>query len=467
MAVSQHDSRSDADDSPSAPHTAHPSSSTHPHLHDSTPRGRIAALLGVLVVVVVVAAGVTLPTGAPAHQLWTSATGTLTQAPADPQVAIQAVIQQANTEQSQALASGNPLLMSDTATAAYYRQLVQLNQGLAAQGATAIELTQLNWGPVTVNGTTATAMTTETWLTIFNDGTTTESTDSNVYTLVQQGGTWLIEADQNQPPAAAAQPTPGVSAPTPVPAQPTPQAPLPAVGVGANTSHNWSGYAATSGRFTSVTGTWTVPQPRVTGAPGVGATWVGIGGVTSNDLIQAGTQDVSAGGGQAQFQTWIEMLPQASQQVPLAVEPGDSITVSITEQGAGTGAWQISMTNNSSGQTYQTSVNYASSESSAEWIEEAPSGSSGVLPLDQFNSVSFSAASATLNGQTVDLTQANAQAITMLNGSNQPLAIPSGIASDGSSFSVARTSAPAIPANGGGRGRRPGSPTPSATPPAL
>src|SRR5258708_24666049 len=213
------------------PRTSPPSSFTEPHRPGPNPRGLIAAVLGL--VIVVVAAGATVPTGAPAHQLWTTASGTLTQAAADPQAAVQAVIQQSNTEQVQALASGNPALMSDTATAAYYRQLVQINQGLAAQGATSIELTQLTWGPVTVNGNTATATTTETWITTFNDGTTTEFTGSNVYALVQQGGTWLIEADQNQPPPTSAQATPGVGAPTPVPAQPTPQAPVPAVGVGA------------------------------------------------------------------------------------------------------------------------------------------------------------------------------------------------------------------------------------------
>jgi hypothetical protein len=417
----------------------------------------MAAIVGVGVLIGLVAVGLTVPAGAPGHQLWATATGTVTQAPADPQVAVQAVIQQSNSEQAQALASGNPTPMSGTATAAYYRQLVQINQGLAAQGATGIELRQLTWGPISINGSTATASASETWITAFSDGTTSESTVSNVYTLVQQGGTWLIESDQQPATSASAQPTPGVST------QPTPQAPLPAVPVGANTSHNWSGYAATSGRYTGVSGTWTVPQPRVNGATGVGATWVGVGGVSSHDLIQAGTQDVAAGGGQAQFQTWIEMLPQASQQVPLAVEPGDSVTVSITEQGAGTGQWQISMKNNTSGQTYQTGVTYASSESSAEWIEEAPSGSSGVLPLDQFNSVSFSAASAVQNDQTVDMSQACALAITMLNGNGQPLAVPSGIASDGASFSVARTSAPATPSGSpGSRGRRPASPTPGA-----
>jgi hypothetical protein len=48
-----------------------------------------------------------------------------------------------------------------------------------------------------------------------------------------------------------------------------------------------------------------------------------------------------------------------------------------------------------------------------------------------------------LNGQSVTLAQAGAQPITMLNANAQPLAVPSTIGSDGSSFSVARTSAPA------------------------
>jgi hypothetical protein len=234
-----------------------------------------------------------------------------------------------------------------------------------------------------------------------------------------------------------------------------------AVPAGQNTSHNWSGYASSGGGYTGVTGTWTVPQPILTGAAGVGATWVGVGGVSSKDLIQAGTQDVTPGGGQAQFQTWIEMLPAASQQVPLAVVPGDSITVSINEQGTGTGIWRISMKNNTSGQTYQTTVQYASSESSAEWVEEAPSGAGGVLPLDNFNSVSFSAASAIQNGQSVDLAQTGAQPITMLNANAQPLAEPSPIGSDGASFSVARTAAPATTGSGG-PGRRPAGSTPPA-----
>ena len=36
---------------------------------------------------------------------------------------------------------------------------------------------------------------------------------------------------------------------------------------------------------------------------------------------------------------WIETLPQASHNIPLAVRPGDSVTVSINEQSQG--LWQI------------------------------------------------------------------------------------------------------------------------------
>ena len=379
----------------------------------------------------------------------------------DPQVAaIQQVIQSANTEQAQALSTQNPSVMSDTGTAGYYQQLVQTNQSLLSQGVTSIELTNLTWGPISVSGTTATATTTETWLTTFSDSTTMQSTDTNLYTLVDQDGSWLIQDDQ-QPSAAgtSAQATPGASLPPPATpgatAQPQPT-PLPAALTGRNTSRNWSGYAATGGTYTGVSGTWTVPQLAPSGAAGVGATWVGIGGVNSRDLIQAGTQDVASGTGQSQFEAWIEMLPAASQQVPLAVAPGDSVTVSIAEQGAGTGGWQIAFKNNTSGETYQTTMQYTSSQSSVEWIEEAPAGRSGVLPLDNFGSVSFSGATATENGQTVDLAQTGAQPITMLNATNQALAVPSTVGTDGSSFEVARTAAPATTGTAGGPGRRPG-----------
>jgi hypothetical protein len=355
--------------------------------------------------------------------------------------AVQAAIQRAHDEESRALATGELGVMQDTATAPYYEQLVRNLALLTAQGAIGLKLTNLTWGPVTVTGNGAVATANETWITTFDDGTTVQSTFTKIYSLLRQNGAWLIDADQVVPaPAQAGSGGPPLPQPTPVPAgQP-------------GTSRNWSGYVATGGRFTGVTGTWTVPQPLSSGTPfGTSGTWVGIGGLSSHDLIQAGTQEETNGLGQAQFATWIETLPDPPQQVPLAIVPGDSVTVSIVEQGAGTGDWRVSLKNNTTGQSFQTTVLYPSTESSAEWIAEAPSGPGGVLPIDAFGAVAITEASAVRNGQTVNLTQLGARPMTLVNAANQPLAIPSSIGPNGSSFTIVRTVAPATPVSRGGR----------------
>jgi hypothetical protein len=373
---------------------------------------------------------------------------TQAQSPADPQTAdaIQQVVQRSNTEQAQAIASSDPSVMSDTATGSYYRQLQQTYRDLVSQGVTSIALTSLTWGDITVGDTVATANTTETWVTTFSDGTTDQSTDGNRYSLVDQAGNWLIQDDQQ--PTSASQALEG----TPVPAgQPQPT-PVPTIASGGqDTSRNWSGYAAVGHTYTGISGTWTVPQVAASsnGASGVGATWVGIGGVKTRDLIQAGTED-SGSGRENEYQAWIEMLPAASKQVPLAVVPGDSITVSIDEQGSGTQSWQIALTDNTSGKTYQTTVHYVSTRSSVEWIEEAPSSRNGVLPIDNFGAVSFTGATAVDNGQKANLDGVGAKPISLLNGRKQPLAVPSAIGSDGESFNVERTAAPATTTSRGG-----------------
>jgi hypothetical protein len=440
-----------------------------------------------------------------------------TQSPASDTATIQQVIQQADNEQAQAIASGNPSVMQDTATSDYYQQLVQTNQDLVNNGVTAIQLSNIEWGPIAVNGSSATATSYETWATTTSDSSVETSRDTNNYTLVQDNGQWKIQSDVNPDaqnaqgganpggpstgqgmPGVPGQTAPGMpgsgpqasTAPSTVPGQPSipgfpypfvttpgtsPSSPLPrqpgrsqnpAPGQTAptsprptspvpnrGTSHNWSGYAATSGNYTGVTATWTVPSVG-SGDPGVGASWVGIGGVNSRDLIQAGTEDDSAGSGHAQYHAWIETLPQASHNIQLAVRPGDSVTVSINEQSPG--MWQVSFKNNTTGQNYQTNVQYNSSHSSAEWVEEAPSGmGQGVMPLDSFGTINFSNAQAVQNGQTVNMSQAGAQPITMLGSSGQQLAVPSSIGSDGASFSVSRTDAPATttPTGRGGSGR--------------
>lgn len=344
----------------------------------------------------------------------------------DVNAAIQQVIQHSNDEQVQAIANRDSSAMADTVTSDHYQELVRINQDLLDSGVTSIKLVSIEWGPIRVDGSNATATTFETWRTSLADGTSEQSRDRNDYRLVlDSSGNWKISADEH----------PGTGASTP-----------PGIPDDQNTSHNWAGYAATNGTYTAVTGTWSVPHFASDGSFGVDATWVGIGGVHSRDLIQAGTQQTVSGLGRTRYEAWIELLPRSSRAVPLTVHPGDSVTVSLSEQT--TDSWLIDFLNNTTGQTYQVTVPYQSSHSSVEWVEEAPSSGrgGGVLPLDNFGSVDFSAASAVQDGQTVTIAAARARAITMLGSADQPLAVPSPLSADGAGFTVARTDAAATQA---------------------
>jgi hypothetical protein len=370
---------------------------------------------------------------------------------ADPtQQAIQQVIQRADDEQAQAFASNDPTVMQDTSTSDFYQTQVSTNQDLSTNGVSDIKLANIEWGAVTVNGASATATAWETWTTSYADGTTEQSRDRNVYTLVQQNGNWVISADDHpddlvgagapattvpgqgngQPgaPSGRGNPVPGTQPGQPARPRPT---------TGQDVSQNWSGYAATGGTYTSVSGTWTVPQFTPDSPAGADATWVGIGGVSSRDLIQAGTQQTVSGSGSTQYEAWVETLPQASHPVPLAVNPGDSVSVSISQLPQGQDQWQVAFTNSTTGQTYQVTEHYASSLSSAEWIEEAPSAARGrQLPLDTFGSISFSQGSTVKNGQTLNIAASGAQPITMVSRGNRQTVHPSSLGADGSSFTV-------------------------------
>ena len=419
---------------------------------------RLVGGLLVLAVLVSIAAGlagrlndllpVDLPTSVASQRAVAAPARYVDAADQDVNAAIQQVIQQSNEEQAQAIAAKDPSLMSDTVTPDHFQDLVQTNQDLLDNGVVSIKLVKLEWGAVAVNGSTATATTYETWTTTLSDGTVDQSRDRNDYSLVLDGSAWKIKTNDHPDSAqAGGRPNPNASSPPPQ----TQPFPFPD---DQNTSHNWSGYAATGGNFTSVTGTWSVPQFTPDGTFGIDAAWVGIGGVRSRDLIQAGTQQTVSGTGSTQYEAWIEMLPRASRPVPLRVHAGDSITVSITEQSPD--QWLIDFSNNTTGQTYQQTQQYTSSHSSAEWVEEAPSGGrGGVLPLSNFGTIQFSGGSAVKDGQSLNIAAMGAKAITMIGDNEQALAIPSQLGGDGASFTVARTDVPAATAGPArGRGRR-------------
>lgn len=203
-------------------------------------------------------------------------------------------------------------------------------------------------------------------------------------------------------------------------------------------SLNWAGYVANDpGTYTSVTGSWVVPTVSRGMVGTADATWVGIGGVQSDDLIQAGTQAIAGRSGEASYQAWFEILPHVSMPVDLAVSPGDSMTTTITEESPDN--WNIVIHNNTTGKQYEKTVAYRSSKSSAEWVEERVSSLDGSFyPLDNFSAVNFTNALAMKDGQLLQLSQLDAKPLTMVSGSGQILASASKLDEHGQ-FSVSRT----------------------------
>lgn len=204
----------------------------------------------------------------------------------------------------------------------------------------------------------------------------------------------------------------------------------------AYTSTNWSGYLTTTGSFTSVSGTWIVPSALGAGSSiSADSTWVGIGGVTSGDLVQVGTDNFISSTGQVTTQAWYETLPQASKPInSLVVKAGDSITASVVETTAG--VWLVTITDDTTGQSFSINLNYASTHSSAEWVEEDPSSFHGLYPLDNFQTATFTAGRAVASGVTADISASSALPVTMVNKTGQTIALPSPLSGNG--FSVTR-----------------------------
>ena len=174
-------------------------------------------------------------------------------------------------------------------------------------------------------------------------------------------------------------------------------------------SGNWAGYVVpnfqTGQKYTAASASWVVAPvaygQTATGSEGsdeYAASWVGIGGFCTDlgctidpTLIQLGTQSAVAPDGTASYAAFYEMLPQPPVAIPLAINPGDQVTASLKCLGACVGKkqpWTLTMTNLATNQSWSRTVAYASSQLSAEWIEEAPV-MGGVLPLADFNVASF------------------------------------------------------------------------------
>ena len=200
-------------------------------------------------------------------------------------------------------------------------------------------------------------------------------------------------------------------------------------------STNWSGYADTGSGFSTVTGSWTEPGASCTSTTSLAAFWVGLDGYSSSSVEQDGTliecyRDV------AYYYTWWEMYPtNAIQVVGSTLRAGDSITASVVRSST---SYTLKVTDSSrSGDSFSTTQTCSScANSSAEWIAEAPSGSSGVYPLSDFGSWTESGATVKTGSASGVISSFTDDELTMINSSGATKAQPGALNSSGNGFGV-------------------------------
>jgi hypothetical protein len=204
-------------------------------------------------------------------------------------------------------------------------------------------------------------------------------------------------------------------------------------------STNWSGYADTGSSFSKVSASWTEPGVTCSSrTTQLAAFWVGIDGYSSSSVEQDGTMIECYQGAAYQF-TWWEMYPtNAVQIVGQTAAAGDSITATVTRSGT---SYALAVTDSThtadSFSTTQTCSASSCADTSAEWIAEAPSGSSGVYPLANFKSWTASNASATEGSTSGTISSFTDDEITMIDSSGATKALPGALNSSGTGFSVA------------------------------
>jgi hypothetical protein len=213
---------------------------------------------------------------------------------------------------------------------------------------------------------------------------------------------------------------------------------------GTDDSLNWAGYAVTPGSgVTAVASTFTVPSAGAV-PPGFSATWAGIGGYSTSDLIQAGVSEQSVPSNSVlgdQYYAWYEILPASETQLSgctgdpnCTVNPGDSITVDIHNVSGTT--WSVNVSD-AGHWTYSDVLTYTSSESSAEWIQEAPTLVAVQTIPAPVGDVQFGPTSTYTVGGTTETVAAGDPTLideSPVGGVNE--ATPSALAADGQSFDV-------------------------------
>jgi hypothetical protein len=157
----------------------------------------------------------------------------------------------------------------------------------------------------------------------------------------------------------------------------------------------WAGYLKYSNdinkHMTSVSAAWNVPSATLADNMQLSSNWIGIGGYEGKDpkgLIQMGTDSdtglIDNGVRVNYYKAFWECFPGASERIAgFTINAGDAIQANIAKAGAD---WAMTLTDKTSGQTFQKTVACSPEPHTAEWILEdvgppgQSAGTQGVLP---------------------------------------------------------------------------------------
>lgn len=210
-----------------------------------------------------------------------------------------------------------------------------------------------------------------------------------------------------------------------------------------STSTNWSGYATLtsltnpqSGSVTQASGNWTIPTATCNATDSYSAAWTGLDGYSDTTVEQIGTEQ-DCTNGRPVYYAWYEMYPQYSHTLRLNIHPGDEMQASVTSEG-----WyfySLNLKDLTTGQGYRTNaISFGAQDQSAEWIVEAPTSESGVLPLAKLSPVTFTSAHATVDGVPGSISSPSRvdDPITLTDMNGNPIATPGPLTAGGTSFTM-------------------------------
>lgn len=218
------------------------------------------------------------------------------------------------------------------------------------------------------------------------------------------------------------------------------------LGTSTGSSTNWGGYVVNTpnNAVSDVKGSWVVPKFK--GSCGgfynlsEVAFWVGIDGYSSSTVEQIGTSVECVSALYVSVVTyfaWYEFYPAGPVVLGMSISPGDHVSAEV-KYSSSTALYTVSLRDATTAASFSKSVgSISANRSSAEWIAEAPSGVSGILPLVDFGTVHFKGCAATISGVAHVVGGFSNIQLWMVNAAGTAYkAAPGGLSASGAGFAV-------------------------------